>query len=903
MPMATQESHWMPSNPDAARRALAQFDALVDLDPSAQAARLRALRAEDPALAEELTRLLRADATPDSLIDRGFREVAATLVERVSDVRAAVAGAAGQRIGPFQLDRLLGRGGMGEVWLATRHEGDFQQEVALKLLLRGIDGEDRVRRFVQERRILAELSHPAIARFIDGGFADDGTPWYAMERVDGLPLTEYARRNTLDVRARLALMADVAEAVAYAQNRLVVHRDLKPSNILVDADGRVHLLDFGIAKLLQADSGFDHTATGMRAMSPAYAAPEQILDEPISTATDVYALGVVLHELLTGSLPHRREGAALQTLAERVRHETVERPSLRLRDTERTSVALGAAASTVTRFAREIAGELDTIVLTALRREPERRYATAAAFADDLRRWLAGRPVAAQPDTRRYRLRKFVARHRLAVGSASAVLLALIAGFGTALWQATVAQSQAQRAEREAASARDMATRSDRVKEFLISVFLQEDPVRRDARGALTMAEAFEDALTRIDSEFADDPAMHGDLLDDFGEIVNGRGDFVRARGMFERALAIAERVHGENDPAVAEVLLNLAAANAGEGREELNRPLAERAIRILQARQPHDAGALANAHNALASALRNEGDLPAAITHTQRALALAGGPEGAEPLVPVALYNLATMLAEAERIDEAEPIAQQAIAAIERQQGPDAAPLAIVLTTLESVLEQRGDTAGVTRLTERRLAIARQHFPGDHPWKSAALADSGWQLVREGRAEEGEARIREAIAAFDRQGDDAMAAQSARRRLALSLIQRDAPDEAAVVLDAAIDSCRAAATLDNQMCLTLRANRAHLAALLGDFEAALAEADTVERTLAQRFGSDLDERAQALEARASALAGLQRRDQARAAQSDALRIYQALYDGSHRSVRRAQQRLAALQGEADAAR
>mgnify|MGYP001809707403 FL=1 len=889
----------MPSIPDVALRALAQFDALVDLDPSAQAARLHALHDEDPALAEELTRLLRADATPHSVIDRGFREVAATLVDRVSEARASVAGAAGKRIGPFQLDRLLGRGGMGEVWLAKRHEGDFQQEVALKLLLRGIDGEDRVRRFVQERRILAELSHPAIARFIDGGFADDGTPWYAMERVDGLPLTEYARRNGLDVRARVALLADVAEAVAYAQNRLVVHRDLKPSNILVDAHGRVHLLDFGIAKLMQVDAGLNDTATGLRVMSPAYAAPEQILDEPISTATDVYALGVVLHELLTGSLPHQRESATLHSLAEHVRHETAERPSLRLRDTTRSGLALGAAASTVTRFAREIAGELDTIVLAALRREPERRYATAAAFADDLRRWLSGRPVAAQLDTRRYRMRKFVARHRLAVGSASAVLLALIAGFGTALWQATVAQSQAQRAEREAAVAREMATRNERVKEFLISVFLQENPLRRDARGALTMAEAFEDALKRIDSEFADDPAMQGELLDDFGEIVSGRGDFARARGMFERALAIAERARGENDPAVAEALLNIAAANSGEGRVEANRPLAERAIRILQAGQPPDTAALANAHNALAVSLRNEGDMSAAILHTQRALALAGGPQSAEPLVPVALYNLATMLAEADRIDEAEPIARQAIAALERQQGVDAAPLAIALTTLESVLEQRGDTAGVTRLTERRLAIARQHFSGDHPWKSSALADSGWQLVLEGRAEEGEARIREAIAAFDRQGDDAMAAQSARRRLALSLIRRDALDEAAAVLDAAIDSCRAAATLENQLCLTLRANRAHLAARLGNFEAALAEADTVERTLAQRFGSGLDERAQALEARAAALAGLQRGEEARTTQSEALRIYQALYDGSHRSVLRAQQRLAALQGDA----
>jgi len=250
--------------------------------------------------------------------------------------------------------------------------------------------------------------------------------------------------------------------VAYAQNRLVVHRDLKPSNILVDAQGRVRLLDFGIAKLLDEAPDATATATGLRAMSAAYAAPEQILDAPVSAATDVYALGVVLYELLTGVLPQERASATLETLAERVRHEETERPSARLRGDATSTTTLG--ADTAQRFARQVAGELDTIVLAALRREPERRYPSAAALADDLRRWLDGRPVAAQPDTAGYRARKFVSRHRFAVGSASAVLLALVAGFGTALWQANLAREEAMRAQAE-------STKATAIKDFLLASF------------------------------------------------------------------------------------------------------------------------------------------------------------------------------------------------------------------------------------------------------------------------------------------------------------------------------------------------------------------------------------------------------------------------------------------------
>ena len=322
----------MDPKTDAASRALACFDELVELDAAARAARLAEWRTTDPELAAALERMLAADAE-SGVLDRSIGAFGSSGAARAQ--AAAAASAPRQRIGAFELARPLGQGGMGEVWLAEREEAGFRQQVALKLLRRGLHGDDSQRRFVQERRILAELSHPAIARFIDGGVTDQAVPWYAMEFVDGVPITEYAAAHNLDVRARVALIVQVAAAVAYAQNRLIVHRDLKPSNILVDAEGRPHLLDFGIAKLLAESAPANETASGLRAMSPAYAAPEQVLDQPISTATDVYALGVVLYELLTGQLPHQRGGASLETLAEQVRSEITERPSVRARRAER----------------------------------------------------------------------------------------------------------------------------------------------------------------------------------------------------------------------------------------------------------------------------------------------------------------------------------------------------------------------------------------------------------------------------------------------------------------------------------------------------------------------------------------------------------------------------------------
>jgi serine/threonine protein kinase len=489
VPPNTPGSHWEDL-----------FDELVELPQSARERRLDELRAVDVELAGRLERLLAADAEGTGFLDQDTLILLGERNEAAAEEEPQLP--PGTMVGSYRVVRLLGRGGMGEVYLAERIDPAFSQRVALKVIRWGMDSQAIVQRFVRERQILARLDHPNLARLLDGGSGPDGRPYFVLEWVDGEPITDYCQRVALDLDGRLRLMQTVCLAVAAAHQRLVVHRDLKPANILVTPDGTVKLLDFGIAKLLQDDGDEGHTITqlGARVLTPAYAAPEQILGEPVSTATDVYSLGVLLFRLITGAMPHRRDQRGLGALASAVEHETAERPSTLLRRP-------GADA----RLARRVAGDLDLIVLTAVHREPARRYATAQALANDLGHFLAGRPVHARPDEMGYRLRKFVGRHRLSVAAMAAGLAALIAGLGLSLWQAHAAGLAARRATAE-------ASRAERVKSLLISVFQQSDPDTADGLKS-TASELFERGAAGIEAELAGEPQVQADLLDSVSHI------------------------------------------------------------------------------------------------------------------------------------------------------------------------------------------------------------------------------------------------------------------------------------------------------------------------------------------------------------------------------------------------
>ncbi len=398
--------------------------------------------AGDAELRAEVESLLAAHRTEESVVDR-------PAAEQLPPEFASAAGErwVGRRIGAYEITALIGHGGMGEVYRARRVDAEFEKEVAVKLVPGGLHASYVLQRFRAERQILASLDHPHIARLLDGGVTEDGSPWLAMELVEGEPLDRYANAHGLRARERIALFLDVCAAVSYAHQRLVVHRDLKPGNILVTAGGDVKLLDFGIAKLLQPPGSEAETAptvTLMRTLTPGFSSPEQILGKPVTTASDVYSLGVVLNVLLTGRSPYRRALDSAENAIREVCHTEPLRPS--------------AAAAEAGAAEREPIGrDLDAIILRALRKEPERRYASVDQLADDIRRYLDGRPVLARGDDLSYRAGRFIRRHRLEVGAAAVLVLTLVGATVFSLREARVADQQRARAEKHFASVRGLA--------------------------------------------------------------------------------------------------------------------------------------------------------------------------------------------------------------------------------------------------------------------------------------------------------------------------------------------------------------------------------------------------------------------------------------------------------------
>jgi len=477
------------------------------------------------------------------------------------------------QIGPFRILRPLGQGGMGMVFLATREEHDVTQTVALKLLRMDFVDPRLVERFRVERQILARLEHPGIARLITAGATDGGQPYFAMEFVEGISLLSHCRRNRCTLEERLRLFLEVCDAVEYAHQQLVVHRDLKPANILVTEEGRAKLLDFGVAKLLEAgDAGEGHTKTGGW-FTPEYASPEQLRHQPVTTLSDVYALGVVLYELLAGVRPFDFRGLSPSAIEQQVSHETPPRPSERAGDQH---------------LARALRGDLDTIILKALAAEPARRYASVRELADDVRRFQENKPVRARPDRWVYRASKFARRHRAMVAAAGVVMFSLVGGLAAVTWQAAVASRARDRAEQA-------LEESQSVSQFMAALFQAADPTRVAGDTAASRA-ILRQGVAEVD-RLKDQPVVQARMLDALGTVLANMGEYERANELITRGLALRREHLDPGDVDIAESLQHLGRVLRAQSRFEESEDSYLEALDLLrrsdQARGPMEASLL----------------------------------------------------------------------------------------------------------------------------------------------------------------------------------------------------------------------------------------------------------------------------------------------------------------------
>ncbi len=763
---------------DRWRRIESLFDEAAALPAEERTAFLSSACGEDLDLKAEVESLLAAD------------EQAAEFLGRPAVVPAAappppLPSLVGRRIGHYEVEDRIGEGGMSTVYLAVRADDAYQQKVALKVLAYSADRSDLSARFRAERQILASLDHPGIARLLDGGSTEDGRPYLVMEYIQGVPLDQYCDQHRLGLEARVDLFRQVCAAVQYAHQNLVVHRDIKPSNILVTPDGVPRLLDFGIAKLLEGTElpgTIEATMTGQRLMTPQYASPEQVEGGAITTVTDVYSLGVLLYVLLTGHLPYRLRGTSSDALQRAVVEQEPERPSTAVgrgegspRPSEHVAGegamqdALGAARGLrPQQLRRKLRGDLDNIVMVALRKEPSRRYASVALLSEDLRRYREHLPVAAQPDTLAYRMRKFVGRHKAGVGAA-AVGLAMILGL-TAMM--TVQAVRLTRQRDEIRAERDKAVK---LTHFLEQVFAGSDP--SEARGeTLTAREILDKGATRAMAELEDQPETQAALALVIGRVYQSLGLKERAQPLLQKSLAVRQRLYGGAHLDVAESLLALAvldqdrgdfaAAEAGQRQalgiqrgqlggedpriadalNDLSATLIARAKyaeaeSVLREALTIHRKAHGNTHESVAgdlsnlgSVLRRSGKLPEAEASHREALAIGRTVLGpVHPKLARQINNLAVVLNDQGRWAEAEARAPEALGIHRQLDGTEQPDIALQLSNLGSILRARGDYAGAIAAARQSLEMRRKLFGPDHEQVAMSLGSVGDLLEQEG--------------------------------------------------------------------------------------------------------------------------------------------------------------------------
>ncbi len=688
------------------------LDAL-DLEGSEQKKHIENACKNDQELLNEVQSLLAAYDNSGPL-DKSPEELKKSLVHRLESQKAK-----GNKVGPYKIKKELGHGGMGSVYLAERIDGQFEQQVALKLLRTGFTTENQRRRFLSERQILATLNHENIAQLLDGGITDDGQPWFAMEYVNGLPIDEYCDSRKLTIEQRLNLFLKVCDAIQSAHQKLIVHRDLKPSNILVTENGTVKLLDFGIAKALNQEDmpggPLPLTRTGLLPLTPSYASPEQVRNDPMTTATDIYQLGIVLYELLTGCRPYKVSGRPPSEVEQIICEKQPTRPSTAItkvlperEDAENTLKKVSSNRQTKTeQLQKKLKGDLDTIVLKAIRKEPDRRYESAEQLAADIRHYLSGRPVMAHPDSMGYRTLKFIRRHRIGAISTAIIILLVIGYIITVTWHSQQTQAALVKAEQE-------TKKAEQVTDFLMNMFEASNP--EESLGDTVTAQTLLEQGIEQAQQLQDQPVIYAQMLDVTGLVYMNLGQFEQAQSLLKQAYDIRHTHLEAPHPEISE----------NGHYEEAEKHLRD-ALNMLQEIHEGEHESLANTMNALAIVLKELRKFEQAEPLYRKALEMNRNIFGEKhKAVAQSLSNLGNFLESQGEYKQAKDYYRESHEIYQELYGNNHPLVAALLTNLGRITKLLGNLETSLRHHQMSLEINRAIYDDVHPDIAKSLYNLG---------------------------------------------------------------------------------------------------------------------------------------------------------------------------------
>lgn len=703
------------------------FELVLDAPADSREELLREQCRDDNGLKNEVESLLRSYAHSGEFLEPPSSEHPAVHhFSRTADQTT------GKHFGPYRIERLIGHGGMGDVYEAVRDDGQFQKRVAVKLVRHASLSSDLVARFHQERQTLARLEHPHIARLLDGGTTPDGLPYLVMEYVDGIQLDRFCDTNKLSVAARLDLFRKVCGAVHYAHQNLVVHRDLKPGNILVTPDGVPKLLDFGVAKFLdntQQSLPLDVTRVGLRFITLEYASPEQVKGEAVTTASDVYSLGVLLYRLLTGRSPYDFKTRLPHEMTRVVCEEQPPKPST----TSKHRAPEAFPDISKDKLRRLLAGDLDNIILKALQKDPSRRYSSVEQFAEDIRRHREGLPVLARPDTVAYRTAKFVKRNTIGVVATAVVVLAVAGGVFATLWQAN-------KATREAAKV-------EQINQFLQEMLSSADPAKSGKD--VTVVQALDRAVERADRELVLEPEIAASVLHTIGETYLALGQYEKAERDLRRSITMREQTFGDEHEDVATGLASLAFLQQLKGDHGTSDSLYQLAI-AMHKRTSEPDGHLGSMLGDYGSLLREEHKTEKALEVLRESIEvtrMTAGKESRE--FGIVLANLGSALQDVNQLSAADSAFREGLAILKRTLGEEHIDVAQISNNFAFVLMNEGKGDEAMMLFRESLAIRKKVLGNDHPEVALALANlSGFELNRQ-NIDEAERLARESLKLF----------------------------------------------------------------------------------------------------------------------------------------------------------